>query len=102
VTATWTTTLIGPPYEWGPRRGGSRSDSPRTHDGRFESRASGHERRMADKRKPEEIEAEELESQDGEELPDREVMSLVSPDPVIADPVEGITFPVEGEPGDRF
>lgn len=46
---------------------------------------------MTDHRKPEPLEPEELEEQDGELLPEREVMSTISPstDPVIWDlPVE--------------
>jgi hypothetical protein len=46
---------------------------------------------------PQELEDEELEAQDGEELPDREVMSVITPDPD-----GGITIPVEGDPGDRW
>jgi hypothetical protein len=45
-----------------------------------------------------ELEADELEAQDGEELPDREVMSVITPDPVDGD----IAFPVEGDPGDEW
>ena len=45
-----------------------------------------------------EVEPDELEEQDGEELPDRELMSVITPDPVDGD----IAFPVEGDPGDRW
>ena len=51
-----------------------------------------------DEKRAEELEAEELEAQDGEELPDREVMSVITPEPVDGD----IVFPVEGDPGDRW
>jgi hypothetical protein len=44
------------------------------------------------------LEADELEAQDGEELPDREVMSVITPDPVDGD----VVIPVEGDPGDRW
>jgi hypothetical protein len=46
----------------------------------------------------EELEPEELEEQEGRELPDREVMSVITPDPVEGD----IVFPVEGDPGDEW
>ena len=52
---------------------------------------------MADKN-PEEVEAGELEAQDGEELPDREVMSVITPEPIDSE----IVIPVEGDPGDRW
>lgn len=52
---------------------------------------------MSDERAPD-LEDEELEAQDGEELPDREVMSVITPDPVDGD----IVIPVEGDPGDRW
>jgi len=54
---------------------------------------------------PEQLSAEELEEQEAEPLPDREAMSIVDlgPDgpPFSTDDVDG-TFPVEGDPGDRW
>jgi hypothetical protein len=64
--------------------------------GRLAFARVGHHGRMDEKR--EQVEEEELESQDGEELPDREVMSVIVPDPVDGD----VVFPVEGDPGDRW
>jgi hypothetical protein len=51
-----------------------------------------------DDKEREELGADELESQDGEELPNREVMSIITPELVDGD----IVIPVEGDPGDRW
>jgi hypothetical protein len=51
-----------------------------------------------DEERTDALEADELEAQDGEELPDREVMSVITPDPVDGD----VVIPVEGDPGDRW
>jgi hypothetical protein len=51
---------------------------------------------MAEKPKhdePEELDESELEEQNGEPLPDREAMSIISPGPFVSPP--GITLPVE-------
>jgi hypothetical protein len=64
---------------------------------RFESARFGDDRRMSDEHEND-MEDEELEAQDGEELPDREVMSVITPEPVDGD----IVFPVEGDPGDEW
>jgi hypothetical protein len=51
---------------------------------------------MAEKPKhdeAEELDESELEEQDGEPLPDREAMSIISPTPFVSPP--GITLPVE-------
>lgn len=51
-----------------------------------------------DDKEREELEADELESQEGEELPDREMMSTITLEPVDGD----VVIPVEGDPGDRW
>jgi hypothetical protein len=51
-----------------------------------------------DDKEREEVEADELESQDGEELPNREVMSIITPELVDGD----VVISVEGDPGDRW
>jgi hypothetical protein len=51
-----------------------------------------------DEEKTHALEDDELEAQDGEELPHREVMSVITPEPIEGD----IAFPVEGDPGDRW
>jgi hypothetical protein len=40
---------------------------------------------MTDDRKKDELTEEELEQTEGEELPDREVMSLITPEPIDGD-----------------
>jgi hypothetical protein len=46
---------------------------------RLRRRASGHEIDVTDKKNSGELTDEEVERQNGEELPDREVMSLITP-----------------------
>jgi hypothetical protein len=48
-------------------------------DPRLPRRAHGHDIGVTDKQNPDELTDEELERQNGEELPDREVMSLITP-----------------------
>lgn len=64
---------------------------------RFALAANGDHRPMDDKER-EEVEADELESQGGEELPNREVMSIITPELVDGD----VVISVEGDPGDRW
>ena len=46
--------------------------------------------------KPDQVKEEELEEQEGQQLPDREVMSVITPNP------EGDVFPADGDPGDYW
>ena len=48
------------------------------------------------KSEQEHVEEEELEQQEGQELPDREVMSVITPTP------DGDVIPAEGDPGDYW
>jgi hypothetical protein len=57
----------------------------------------GDDEGMSDKRTNKKLEAEELE-QDGEALPDREVMSVITPEPVDG----GIVLPVTSEDEEIF
>jgi hypothetical protein len=50
---------------------------------------------MADRREPEELTEEELEKASGEELPDRQAMSLIRAQPL----PEPVVFPIETDPG---
>jgi hypothetical protein len=50
-----------------------------------------------DEKPQDELEPEELEEQDAEELPDREAMSVITPEVL-----EGDVFPLKGDPGDEW
>jgi hypothetical protein len=61
----------------------------------------GYADRMSEKEQQDELTPEELEEQNGEELPDREVMSTIdfSPGPMPLDPDPGgYTNPIEPNP----
>lgn len=55
---------------------------------------------MSNPKKPEALPDEDLEGADGEPLPDREMMSIISYErPVPFDAPEPVDPPVEGDPG---